>query len=236
MLDLLPTPSPLLYWGFVLLPVLVAGAVVWAIGRTSGERAGRRAAAILGLWLASTAVLGASGVLDAWAPPRMVLLFALILGFLAWAARQPFTLRLGDLPLAILVGFQAFRIAVEGLLHAAVVEGVAHPTLTWTGTNFDIIPGVTALALIPWASRLHPRTLQAWNLGMAGVLVFTVVTAMLAAPTPFRQIAGDPPNVFIASFPFIWLPTILVASAWLGHIALFRRLRGTSEGAVQNRK
>ncbi len=99
------------------------------------------------------------------------------------------------------------------------------PTQDWTGTNFDIIPGITALALIPWASRLRTRTLQAWNLGMAGVLVVTVVTAVLAAPTPFRQIAGDPPNVFIASFPFIWLPTVLVASAWLGHIVLFRRLR-----------
>jgi hypothetical protein len=214
----------------------VGAAVVWAIGRTSGDRARRAAGTVLGLWLASTAALGASGVLDAWAPPRMFLVFALVLGFLAWAARQPFTLGLGDLPLEMLVGFQAFRIAVEGLLHAAVVEGVAHPTLTWTGTNFDIIPGLTALALAPWASRIHARALQAWNLAMAGVLVFTVVTAMLAAPTPFRQIAGDPPNVFIASFPFIWLPTVLVASAWFGHIVLYRRLRGARGGAAQKRK
>ena len=225
MLDSLPTPSPLLYWGFVLLPLLVAGAVVWAIGRTSGDGARKRAGAIGVLWLASTAALGASGVLDAWAPPRMLLVFALVLGFLAWAARQPWTLRLGDLPLALLVGFQAFRIAVEGLLHAAVAEGVAPPTLTWTGTNFDIIPGVTALVLAPLASRIPRRDLQAWNVGMAGVLVVTVVTALLAAPTPFRQIAGDPPNVFIAGFPFVWLPAVLVASAWLGHIVLFRRLR-----------
>ena len=225
MLDSLPTPSAPLYWGFVLLPLLVAGAVVWAIGRTSGGRARQAAGAMLALWLGSTAALGASGVLDAWAPPRMFLVFALVLGFLAWAARQPFTLRLGDLPLELLVGFQAFRIAVEWLLHLSVLEGVAHPTLTWTGTNFDIIPGITALALAPWASRIHRRALQAWNVGMAGVLVVTVVTAVLAAPTPFRQIAGDPPNVFIASFPFIWLPTVLVASAWLGHIVLFRRLR-----------
>ena len=102
---------------------------------------------------------------------------------------------------------------------------MAYPTVTWTGTNYDIIPGITALALLPWVDRIHKRTLQAWNVGMAGVLVVTVVTAGLAAPTPFRQIAGDPANVFISSFPFIWLPTVLVASAWLGHIVLFRRLR-----------
>lgn len=225
MLDSLPTPSAPLYWGFVLLPLLVGGIVVWAIGRTSGHRARRTAAAALGLWLVSTAALGASGVLDAWAPPRVLLIFALILGFLGWAARQPWTRRLGDLPLEMLVGFQAFRIAVEWLLHTAVLEGVAHPTLTWTGTNYDIIPGITALALLPWVNRIPERALQAWNVAMAGVLGVTVVTAVLAAPGPLRQIAGDPPNVFIASFPFIWLPTVLVASAWLGHIVLFRRLR-----------
>jgi hypothetical protein len=148
-----------------------------------------------------------------------------LLGFLAWAARQPWTERLGDLPIKLLVGFQAFRIMVELLLHTAVNEGVAHPTMTWTGTNLDIIPGVTALLLLPFVDRLDRRVLQGWNLVMAGVLVVTVVTGIMAAPSPFRQIMGDPPNLFIVGFPFVWLPTILVAAGWLGHIVLFRRLR-----------
>jgi hypothetical protein len=66
---------------------------------------------------------------------------------------------------------------------------------------------------------------MAWNVIMAGVLVVTVVTAMLAAPTPLRLILGDPANVFIARFPFVWIPLVLVTSAWLGHVVLFRRLR-----------
>jgi hypothetical protein len=97
--------------------------------------------------------------------------------------------------------------------------------MTWSGTNLDIIPGVTALLLAPFASRLSPRILQGWNLLMAGVLVVTVVTGILAAPSPFRQIMGEPPNGFVVGFPFIWLPSVLVFSAWLGHIVLFRRLR-----------
>jgi hypothetical protein len=40
------------------------------------------------------------------------------------------------------------------------------------------------------------------------------------AHTLLRLIQGDPANVFIAGFPFVWLPTILVPSAWLGHIVL----------------
>jgi len=225
MLSTLPTPSPLLFWGFVILPLLVSAGLAAAIGHTSGRAAGRRAGFVLVLWLGATGALGASGLLDTWAPPPVLGVFATIIVFLAWSARQPWTERLGDLPLKILVGFQAFRIVVEALLHLAVEEGVANPTMTWTGTNLDIIPGISALFLIPWVDRLSKPSLQAWNVGMAGILCVTVLTAVLAAPTPLRQIAGEPPNVFVAAFPFVWLPATLVMTAWLGHIVLFRRLR-----------
>ncbi len=231
MLDALPAPSAALFWIFAGLPVLVSGAVVVAVGRTSDPGAARRAGLALLLWGSLTAGLGVSGVLDVWSPPRMLLLFLGVLVFLAWAARQPWTQRLGHLSLRILVGFQAFRIAVEFGLHDAVKQGIAHPTLTWTGTNLDIIPGITALVLVPFVDRLDRRALQAWNLTMAGVLGVTVITALLAAPTPLRLIQGDPANVFIAGFPFVWLPTILVPSAWLGHIVLYRRLREIPEQA-----
>jgi hypothetical protein len=228
-LDALPAPSPALFWTFAVLPGLVSAAFVWAVGRTSGPGVARRAFFGLLLWSIATAALSVSGFLDAWSPPRMLLLFVGMLAFLAWAARQPWTQRLGDLPLRLLVGFQAFRIAVEFALHEAVEQGIAPPTLTWTGTNWDMVPGVTALLLIPFVERLDRRTLQAWNLTMASVLVVTVATSLLAAPTPFRLIQGDPANVFIAGFPFVWLPMILVPSAWLGHIVLYRRLRRPPE-------
>jgi hypothetical protein len=228
-LHTIPDPSLILEWGFALLPLLVGGTVVWAIRRTSGRSAGIWAGATLTLWLVLTGGLAGSGFLDQWNPPRMLFLFGSILIFLFWSARQSWTQRLGDLSLKWLVGFQAFRIAVEVLLHQAVQEGVAHPTMTWTGTNFDILPGISALLLCPFADRLRPRSLQIWNVAMAVVLIFTVVTAVLAAPTPFRQIGGNPPNVFVASFPFVWLPAVLVTSAWLGHIVLFRRLRRSPE-------
>jgi hypothetical protein len=217
--------SPPLFWGFTLLSILVAGIVVLGIHQTSGAAVSRKALLVTLGWLVLTGVLGWTELLDAWAPPRMVVLLVPGLAFLAWAARQPWTLRLGELPLRLLVGFQAFRIIVELLLHEAVAEGIANPTMTWTGTNLDMVSGVTALLLVPFVDRINPRVLQGWNLTMAGVLVVTVVTGILAAPSPFRQIMGDPPNVFIAGFPGVWLPNILVLAAWLGHIVLFRRLR-----------
>ena len=207
------------------MPILAAGTVILAIGHTAGAARGRLALLVATVWMGLTGYLGWAGHLDAWSPPRMVFLLVPMLAGLAWAARKPWTARLGDLPLALLVGFQSFRILVELLLHTAVLEGVAHPTMTWSGTNLDIVPGVTALLLAPFASRLDRRILQGWNLLMAGVLVVTVVTAILAAPSPFRQIMGDPANGFIAGFPYVWLPSILVLLAWLGHIVLFRRLQ-----------
>ena len=225
----IPDPSLVLDWSFVLFPLLVGGTVVWAIGRTSGRTAGIWAGATLTLWLVLTGGLASSGFLDQWNPPRMLLLFGSILVFLFWSAWQPWTQRLGDLSLNWLVGFQSFRIVVEVMIHQAVQEGVAHPTMTWTGTNFDILPGLSALLLCRFADRVKPRNLQIWNVAMAVVLVFTVVTAILSGPTPFRLIGGDPPNVWVARWPFVWLPGVLVTSAWLGHIVLFRRLRRNPE-------
>ena len=225
MFDLLPIASPLLYWGFIVLSVIVAGAVAFGINKTSKTGMGRFAFAIAAAWMGLTACLGWTGLLDAWEPPRMLFVLFPMLAWLAWSSRQPWTERLAELPLTILVGFQSFRIIVELLLHQAVLEGVAHPTMTWSGTNLDIAAGVTALLLAPFASRIDPRILQGWNVTMAAVLVVTVVTGILAAPSPFRQIMGNPPNGFVVGFPFVWLPTILVVSGWLGHIVLFRRLR-----------
>ena len=49
MFQQLPVASPVLYWGFVLLPIVVMGAVILGIRRTSGAATGRRAFIIGGL-------------------------------------------------------------------------------------------------------------------------------------------------------------------------------------------
>ncbi|MEO0606326.1 MAG: hypothetical protein AAF211_33160 [Myxococcota bacterium] len=224
MIDLLAEPSGGLVTGFVLIAFVTAVAVCAGVAVTSGRSAGLRAAGFAFAWMATTAALAASGWLDHWSPPRIVVVFGGVVAMLGWAARAEWARRLGTLPLAVLVGAQSFRIVVEILIHEAVIEGVANPAMTWTGSNFDIVPGVTALLLAPFASRLPRGVLQAWNLGSASVLVVTVTTAVLAAPTPIATVTSTPPNVWIASFPFVWLPAVLVLAAFLGHVVLYRRL------------
>ena len=110
------------------------------------------------------------------------------------------------------------------LIHTAVQEGMTYPTMIWSGNNWDLVAGVTAILLAPFAKRLDHRVIQIWNVSMALVLMVTLITGVTAAPTPFRQIMSEPANTWVTHFPFIWLPAILVFCAWPGHIVLFRKL------------
>ncbi|MFK7844919.1 MAG: hypothetical protein AB8G77_06425 [Rhodothermales bacterium] len=177
------------------------------------------------LWLIFTGIAGASGVLADFSsiPPRPFLLLGPALIAVVFVARSSIGKQLAELSLGVLVGYQAFRIIVELLIHQAVVEGIAPPQMTWSGLNLDILSGLSALALAPFASRLPRRALLTWNWLALGLLLWVVGVAIVSMPTPLQQMTPD--NIWIVFFPFIWLPTIAVVAALLGHLVLFRKLR-----------
>jgi hypothetical protein len=129
--------------------------------------------------------------------------------------------------LPALVGFQAFRIAVEWLLHRLHQEGVVPVQMTYAGRNFDIVTGLTSGLLGLWLLRGHPprRLVLAWNLLGLALLATIVTIAVLSTPVPFRRFLEDPPNLLPSLFPYVWLPTFLVQIALAGHVLVFRRLR-----------
>jgi hypothetical protein len=132
--------------------------------------------------------------------------------------------RLAALPTGFLIGFQSFRILVELLIHQAVVESVAPPQMTWTGLNLDILSGITALALLPFIGRLPRWALLIWNTLGLGLLLWVIGVAMLSFPVAWQQLS--PANIWVAHFPFFWLPSIMVFAAILGHLVLYRKLLG----------
>lgn len=172
------------------------------------------------IWLGATGLLAGVGAFQSFAlPPRIMLLMVpgtVALSVLAWRSDWHRS------PLKLLVGFQAFRIVVELLIHQAVSEGVAPPQLTWDGRNFDVVTGITALMLIPFVDRMPRWSLHAWNLMGIGLLFNVVGVAVLSMPTPFQVFTPD--NLWIAFFPFSWLPLIHVMLAFVGHVVLFKRL------------
>jgi hypothetical protein len=112
-------------------------------------------------WMLLGAVLARSGILSRFSsvPPPIALLFGggfvatIALGMSRWVGQ------LIELPLAILLAAQSFRILVEILIHTSSTIGLAPIQMTWSGYNFDIFTGVTASTRSLRQSRTRPTGL-----------------------------------------------------------------------------
>src|SRR6185503_13658946 len=140
------------------------------------------------LWLASKGLLAQ---FDARPPPFLPVTAACIALWVGIAAS-----RLGGalaaLPVAALVGFQAFRLPLELLMHAAADAGVMPRQMAFSGWNFDIFSGasalvVAALAGLGWAPR---RLLIAWSALGTLLLLVIVMIAIVSAP-PLLAFGAD---------------------------------------------
>jgi hypothetical protein len=158
-------------------------------------------------------------------PPLAVLLVAIAALGIAIAG-SPVGRRLAHgIPLATLVGVQAFRFPLELLMHRAYVEGVMPVQMSYSGRNLDILTGigagVLALALARW--RVPRWVVALWNAAGLALLVNVVTVAVVSNP-PFRWFGADRLNLWVTYPPFVWLPGVLVLAAWVGHLVIFRAL------------
>ena len=224
-----PHASSLVRIGIPALAVVVVTLVGLAIRRTTDTRRALGFAAAAGAWLAFSAALGLSGFLAHFEgfPPRLLVLLVptvalpLALGFSRTGTA------LAGAPLAVLVGFHAFRLPLELVMHQAMLDGAMPEQMTYTGNNFDIVTGATALVVGALAARgLAPRwLLVVWN-ALGSLLLLTIlVIAVVSLPAvgAFGR-APERLNTWVAYFPFVWLPAGLVSAAILGHVLLWRRL------------
>jgi len=220
--------------------VFVAG--VYAAERRAFDVARARRHALLALvgiggFLAFVAALALSGLLarfDLRPPPLMLWMVSTLGGALA-VGLSPVGKRLSSLPLVALVGFQAFRLPLELVMHRAAVEGVMPRIMSYGGYNFDIVSGATALVLALLLARGHvPRAVVvAWN-ALGSILLAVIVTVAFLA-TPLIRAFGDAElNVWITEFPYSWM-AVMVSSALLGHVLLARRLLSESHQSVAPR-
>lgn len=195
----------------------------------------RTLAAAIGitLWMGAFAALAASGVLarfDARPPPLFLAMLTIVIGAVA-LTRSRVGRALGDgLPVAALVGFQAFRLPLELVMHEATRTGIMPVQMSFSGWNFDIVTGVTAIP-VAWlaATGRAPRGLLiAWN-ALGSILLATIMTiAAISTPVIAAFGTGAALNTFVAHVPYVWLPSVMVAAALVGHLLLWRRLFGGS--------
>lgn len=221
---------------FILLVLVVVRLTVFAMQRTGrGNRTGLVVSAVfVALYLVVPGALAGAGLLNRYDPmPAPVFLILIVLTALNVAfVFSSFGTRLIEWAgLTALVSFQVFRVPVELLLHRLHVEGVIPVQMTYAGRNFDILTGITAVLVGFWLARGRPprSLILAWNVLGLALLVNIVAIAVLSTPVAFRRFTDGLPNLLPGTFPFVWLPTILVQAALFSHLAVFRSLaRGTS--------
>lgn len=132
------------------------------------------------------------------------------------------------MPLAALMFAQSFRFPVEIVLAMLADAGLMPRIMTYHGTNFDILTGLTA-PLAAWAAvRGWWRTVLAWNIAGLALVINVAGTAILSFSAATNVIKVTPPPDFAMTFPMVWLPAFLVPVAMLLHglaILKVRRLR-----------
>ena len=157
-----------------------------------------------------------------------------MLAFAIGASRLGLRIATG-IPLAALVGVQAFRFPLEMMLHRAFREGLMPVQMSYSGFNFDILTGLSAIGVALYLVK-RPHALgvvRVWNVAGIVLLANVLTIAVLSTPTPIRVFHNEPANEWIAHAPWVWLPAVFVVAAIIGHIIVFRRLRYESRVRAQ---
>lgn len=208
--------------------VLTTGLTVWLFYRAAH---GSKTVLMIALaWMTIQAGLGLSEfyLQTSGLPPRFPALVVppvlLLIGLLVTQRGRQFidSLRLDQLTLLHFV-----RVPVELVLFWLFVQKAVPEIMTFEGRNLDILSGLTAPVvyyLMFLKVRLSRKGLLIWNALCLCLLVNIVLTAALAVPSPFQQLALDQPNIAILYFPFVWLPSVVVPIVLLSHVATLRQL------------
>jgi hypothetical protein len=222
---------------FVVIPVLLAIALlagIWYAWRRSGEPPAVAARATLlmafgcAAWMGVTWAVAARGTFREWnrLPPSLAVLVLLIIIIAARLALGGVGRRLAtNIPLWILVAVQGFRLPLELAMHRMFERGIMPGQMSYSGRNFDIITGITAVivAALLVAGRGGRILVAAWNVVGLGLLVNIIIVALVS--TPMVALFGpDRLNIWITYPPFIWLPAVMVLAALTGHLIIFRAL------------
>jgi hypothetical protein len=204
--------------------VVVIGALLWAVQRSyRSARVTGMAAVVLGLWLGAQALLVASGRMASLPLNGLPFIFGPILVIWTGLAFSPIGRQIAaSVPLAALVAFQSFRLPLELVLHSWVAQGTIPQTMTWTGQNWDIISGITALVCAPLAGRFR------WAARLANIVGFALLlnvmrVAILSSPVPFGW-GQQPPLLLAFHLPYALIVPVCVGGALFGHLVLTRAL------------
>ncbi|MDO5981072.1 hypothetical protein [Flavivirga spongiicola] len=180
------------------------------------------------IWMIVVSLLGLSGFYRNTEvyPPRFIflispgILFVLFIFFTSSGRKFSDSLNLKWLTLLHVV-----RIPVEIILFYVFLEGLLPDLMTFEGYNFDILSGLSApiiYYLVFVKKWVGFKGLLLWNSICLGLLLNILIIAILSAQTPFQKLALNQPNIGVAYFPFVWLPTVIVPIVLFSHLVSIR--------------
>jgi energy-coupling factor transporter transmembrane protein EcfT len=225
--------SGLTTYGIAALAMLIAALVIWAAFHTGP--AGPGIAAAIVVLMAGQWALAGSGILREWArrPPPFLVMMVICFALTLWLAFSPVGTAMADrLPLAWLIAAQVFRLPLELVMHNAAVEGVMPVQMSYSGDNFDVLTGISAIPIAWLVHRgIGGRGLAiAWNV-LGSVLLLVIVTIAIRSAPMIQAYGPDRLNSWVGYPPFVWLPGILVQAALLGHVLVWRKLASHPQSA-----
>ncbi len=212
------------------LAVLVA--IVWVVlfSRRNSRRALTLSAAVFTV-MAMSAIAAWSGTLAQFNsfPPPMLMMITSVFVVSFTVGLSPFGREAAaELSFAALIGLQGFRFPLELVMHHAGNVGIMPVQLSYSGYNFDIVTGISALLIsaLLRSGRAVPRSvLWAWNVW--GSLCLVVIAIIAITTSPVIRLFGDDPrnlNTWVLYFPYVWLPIVLVTVAISSHVVITRKL------------
>ena len=210
--------------GFILLTLVCLIAVVWVIRKAGGNPFSTLF--VIGLWLAGISIAAVQGFFANFntVPPRMFIVLVIpIIGLIFLWRNRKFIQLLENIPLSWPIWIQSFRVVVEIFLWQLFVIHLLPEQMTFEGSNWDILVGITA-PFFAYFFRNNPRILLGWNIAGLALLTNIVITAILSMPTPFRVFMNEPSNTIVAHFPIIWLPAFLVPLAYYMHFISIKQI------------
>ncbi len=214
---------------FTVIVVAVIGAFhfgVYHVNRAAPDKAKAltlRTTVVTIAWLGLLSWLVGSGTLQQFPFAGIPFFFGAVLLASLAVGLSPLGGRLAaGIPIAALVGFQAFRLPLELVLHAWSEQGTIPRTMTWNGQNWDIISGIVALMAMPFVHRSRALAVTANIIGFS-LLLNVIRVAVMSSPLPIGWNVS-PPLLLALHLPYALIGPVCVSGALIGHIVLTRAL------------
>ncbi len=184
---------------------------------------------VIGAWIILQSIINLRGfylVTDS-VPPRFMMvvlppvLLAIGLVFTKWGSAF-----IAKLDLKKLTLLHSVRIPVELILFSLCFYKAIPAIMTFEGSNFDILAGLTApiIYYLLLKNKINWKLLLAWNVISLLLLMNIVAIALLSAPFPFQKFAFDQPDIAILYFPYVLLPGCIVPLVLFSHLVVIKRL------------